>query len=179
MAPCFRPGLRSARSISPLRVLVLSSAIPEPSSVAPSLPQIGIIFLLSGRFHPPLERTIREAEIVQRSMNSHAREGGNRRGEEQTPLRFHLSQNYPEPFQERTSIKYCVAYECRVVLTVFDNDGKEVARLVDKKQPAGTYEVEFEAVEGDYLYRLEAGDFKFQKLMHARTEDQSLSARYP
>jgi len=54
-----------------------------------------------------------------------------------------------------------------------------VARLVDKKQPAGTYEVEFKAVEGDYSYRLEAGDFRSQKLMHARTEGQSLSARYP
>ena len=112
-------------------------------------------------------------------MSSHARGTGNLRGEEQTPLRFHLSQNYPEPFREKTCIKYCVAYECRVVLTVFDTDGREVTRLVDKKQPAGTYEVEFKAVEGDYSYRLEAGDFKFQKLMHARTEDQSLSARYP
>ena len=112
-------------------------------------------------------------------MNGHARGTGNLRREEETPLRFHLSQNYPEPFKERTSIKYCVAYECRVVLTVFDDDGKEVARLVDTKQPAGTYEVEFEAVKGDFSYRLEAGDFRSQKLMHARTEGQSLSARYP
>lgn len=119
-----------------------------------------------------------EAGVLQLPMDRHACGTGNLRGEEQ-PLRFQLSQNYPEPFREKTSIKYCVAYKCRVVLTVFDADGREVVRLVDRKQPAGTYEVEFEAVEGEYCCRLEAGDFRSQKLMHAGTEDQSRSGRLP
>jgi len=122
---------------------------------------------------------MREADAFKHPMNKQVRGTGYLRGEEQTPLRFHLSQNYPEPFRERTSIKYCVAYECRVVLTVLDTDGREVARLVDTEQPAGTYEVEFEAVEGDYAYRLEAGEFRSQKLMHVRAEEPSASGRLP
>jgi len=39
--------------------------------------------------------------------------------DEATPLKFHLSQNYPNPFSEKTIIKYCVAYKTRVQITIY------------------------------------------------------------
>ena len=94
--------------------------------------------------------------------------------DEVTPLAFFLSQNYPNPFSERTTIKYCVAYKTRVQITVFDSDDKVIEKLVDEEKQPGTYEVEFSLChpcesrdpEGvKYIYRLEAGEYKSEKKM--------------
>ena len=90
------------------------------------------------------------------------------------PTEFSISQNYPNPFKEKTTIKYCVAYKTRVQITVFDSEGKVIEKLVDEEKEAGTYEVEFSAChscesrnpEGEtYYYCLEAGDYKSEKRM--------------
>jgi len=91
--------------------------------------------------------------------------------EEVLPLRFYLSQNYPNPFKERTTIKYCVAYSTRVKLTVLNSAGEVIKSLVDEEKSPGTYEVEFDAGrlrEGNYFYSLEAGDYSNGKKMELR-----------
>jgi len=96
--------------------------------------------------------------------------------EEFAPSEFYLSQNFPNPFKERTVIKYCVAYRTRVKLSVYDNEGEEIEKLVDEEQNPGTYEIEFDAytchshvsgnlVGATYYYRLEAGNYKSEKKM--------------
>ena len=105
----------------------------------------------------------------------------NSRMDEVTPLVFHLGQNYPNPFSEKTTIKYCVAYKTKVRLTVFDEDGNEIQKLVDEEKKAGTYEVEFHYVETRHpdksgqvtpslLYRLEAGEYISEKKMVLENE---------
>ena len=94
------------------------------------------------------------------------------------PSEFYLSQNYPNPFREKTIIKYCLAYKTKVRLEVFDPEGKMIEILVDEEKEAGTYEVEFSRVAGSasggnanglssgtYFYRLAAGDYKSEKKM--------------
>lgn len=93
-----------------------------------------------------------------------------------TPSDFYLSQNYPNPFSERTAIKLCVAYKTRVRLEVFDSEGMMVETLLDEEKEAGTYEVEFSAsvgragesrslLEGVYVYQLRWGAFSLTKKM--------------
>ena len=90
------------------------------------------------------------------------------------PSEFAVGQNHPNPFREKTKIKYCVAFTTRVRLTVFDSEGNEIQILVDEEKDPGTYEVEFKTVEthrdaslhnGFYYYRFEAGDYKSEKKM--------------
>ena len=90
------------------------------------------------------------------------------------PSEFYLSQNYPNPFKERTVIKYCVAVRARVILTIYDSEGNEIEKLVDEEQNPGTYEVEFANVETghapslqrqNFTYRFEAGNYKCEKQM--------------
>ncbi len=57
---------------------------------------------------------------------------------------FALSQNYPNPFNPSTTIKYSIPKQSNVTLKVFDVLGSEVATLVNKEQPQGNYEVEFD-----------------------------------
>ncbi|WP_457652572.1 T9SS type A sorting domain-containing protein [Rhodocaloribacter sp.] len=65
--------------------------------------------------------------------------------------------NYPEPFSERTTIRYELPRAEHVRLTVHDVLGREVAVLVDAEQAPDVYDVTFEAGHlpaGVYLYRL-------------------------
>ena len=98
----------------------------------------------------------------------------NSRMEEVTPLEFFLSQNYPNPFKDKTVIKYCVAYKTRVQLTVYDSDGNVIEKLVDEEKQPSTYEVKFNALvdhsgksrklnDGYYFYRLKANDYTSEK----------------
>ena len=85
-----------------------------------------------------------------------------------TPQGFKLEQNYPNPFNPATKIKYSIAGASPVKLTVFNVTGQEVATLVNSAQPAGVYEVAFNAnglTSGLYFYRLNAGDYVKTKEM--------------
>jgi hypothetical protein len=78
------------------------------------------------------------------------------------PATYSLSQNYPNPFNPTTNIKYSITKESQVTLKVFDILGREVENLVNQKQTAGSYEVNFNASKlssGVYIYRITAGDF--------------------
>jgi hypothetical protein len=82
---------------------------------------------------------------------------------------YELFQNYPNPFDKTTAIKYLIPDEQSVSLKVFDIFGKEVAVLVDEKKPAGEHEVNFTANNlspGIYFYKIQAGTFSdFRKLL--------------
>jgi len=52
--------------------------------------------------------------------------------------------NYPNPFNESTTISYNVPERCNVSLTVYNILGEEVTVLVDETKAKGTYEVEFD-----------------------------------
>lgn len=78
------------------------------------------------------------------------------------PTEFELAQNYPNPFKERTVIKYCVPEKMKIRLEVFDSRGNKVQTLIDEVKEAGTYKIEINAnefEEGEYLYKLESRDF--------------------
>jgi hypothetical protein len=85
------------------------------------------------------------------------------------PASYSLSQNYPNPFNPTTNIKYSITKAAQVTLKIFDVLGREVETLVNAKQAANSYEVNFNAsklASGVYIYRLEAGDFvKSMKMM--------------
>ncbi|MBS4032906.1 MAG: right-handed parallel beta-helix repeat-containing protein [Ignavibacterium sp.] len=98
------------------------------------------------------------------------------------PVEFVLEQNYPNPFNPSTKIRFVIPKEVRnlknfssqasrndnmlVTLKVFDVLGNEVATIFNEYQPAGIYEVEFNASSaagglssGVYFYKLRAGNF--------------------
>ncbi|MFZ1321936.1 MAG: T9SS type A sorting domain-containing protein [Ignavibacteria bacterium] len=81
---------------------------------------------------------------------------------------YYLSQNYPNPFNPLTIINYKCSMYNDVLLKVFDVLGNEVAELVNEKQNAGSYLVEFDGssfASGVYFYKLSAGDFTEIKKM--------------
>jgi photosystem II stability/assembly factor-like uncharacterized protein len=82
--------------------------------------------------------------------------------ENKIPKVFKLYDNYPNPFNPVTKIKFDLPLNGNVKLKVFDITGREVANLINSELKAGTYEHQFNAVNlssGVYFYRIEAGDF--------------------
>ncbi len=78
------------------------------------------------------------------------------------PEQFTLSQNYPDPFNPSTKIKYSVSQSSQVIIKVYDILGKEIETLVNEEKPTGSYEVNFNAgnlASGIYFYTLQAGKF--------------------
>ena len=78
------------------------------------------------------------------------------------PLTFELFQNFPNPFNPSTTIKYHLPKDGFVTLKIFDILGREIKTLVNEQKSAGRYEVNFNAASlasGVYIYRMEADDF--------------------
>jgi photosystem II stability/assembly factor-like uncharacterized protein len=86
----------------------------------------------------------------------------------EVPLKHSLSQNYPNPFNPSTNIRYQIANNRYVRLSIYDILGKEIETLVNEKQAPGTYEVTFNGAEyssGVYFYKLTAVDYSETKKM--------------
>ena len=82
------------------------------------------------------------------------------------PEAFALANNYPNPFNPATTIKYALPQAADVQLTVYNVVGQPVRTLVADHQSAGRYVVEWDATNnnghslasGMYFYRLQAGE---------------------
>ncbi len=78
------------------------------------------------------------------------------------PSEFHLSSNYPNPFNPVTRLDYSLPSETRVKIVVFNVAGEIVATLIDGDRPAGRQSVRWDAgglPSGVYYCRMNAGDF--------------------
>jgi hypothetical protein len=83
------------------------------------------------------------------------------------PKSFALYQNFPNPFNSSTEIKYQIAKGIHVTLEVYNILGERVKILVDKTRTPGHYTVQWngrneegrEVSSGVYWYRIITGDF--------------------
>lgn len=74
------------------------------------------------------------------------------------PDLFTLEQNFPNPFNSETHIRYSIPSDGVVSLKVYDILGREIAVLIDQHQQRGVYDVSFpgrrKISSGIYFYRL-------------------------
>jgi len=87
------------------------------------------------------------------------------------PENFILYQNYPNPFNPNTVISYELKVTGFIKLAVFDLQGREIKTLVNKRQNAGSYKIDFSAIgegseltSGVYFYKLEVLDESKNKI---------------
>ena len=86
----------------------------------------------------------------------------------QIPVKYNLSQNYTNPFNPTTSIRFDIPKDGLVKLVVYDVLGKEVATIINEVKTTGSYIVDFNGQglnSGIYFYKLTAGDFSEIKKM--------------
>ncbi|MBN1407234.1 MAG: T9SS type A sorting domain-containing protein [Calditrichaceae bacterium] len=84
------------------------------------------------------------------------------------PLDFQLYQNFPNPFNPSTSIKYQLNKSSHITLKIFNLAGQEIETLTDEFQSAGQYEITWHAKgfpSGLYFYNIQIGKFSERKKM--------------
>ncbi len=100
-------------------------------------------------FYPNWRRNIPQTSVEA--------EGGNAN----LPESFALDQNFPNPFNATTTIKYNLIKDNNVKLDIFDMLGRKLDTIVDCHQSAGEHQVTWNAsnvASGTYLYKLTVGD---------------------
>jgi len=88
--------------------------------------------------------------------------GAGSKDEDVVPAGYVLEQNFPNPFNPSTTLRYALPARTYANLTVFNALGQQVARLVSGYVDAGYHEVRFDAgglSSGVYFYRMQAGNF--------------------
>ncbi len=83
---------------------------------------------------------------------------------EAKPLQFQLRQNFPNPFNQTTTIRYILPQADRVTLEIFDTPGRVVDRLLNgAPRQAGEHSLRWRngrLASGIYFYRLQAGKYE-------------------
>ncbi|MCI0622067.1 MAG: FG-GAP-like repeat-containing protein, partial [Acidobacteria bacterium] len=90
------------------------------------------------------------------------------------PADFRLEQNFPNPFNPTTTIRYEITKPGRVSLKVYNLLGQEIKTLVDAHRPAGSHTVTWDGRDdrgrqvgsGVYFYKLQtAGSTSVKKMI--------------
>jgi hypothetical protein len=85
------------------------------------------------------------------------------------PKEFSLGNAYPNPFNGAVRIPFSVPVSSRVTVTLYDLNGRQVAKLLDEVKPAGLHEVGWvanNAPTGVYLVRMSTAQYqKTQRLV--------------
>ena len=87
---------------------------------------------------------------------------------QEIPTEFALEQNYPNPLNPLTVIRYSLPVGGLVTLKVYNVFGQEIATLVDEMQDAGYKSVNWDATNAPsavYFYKISAGQFSDVKKM--------------
>ena len=86
--------------------------------------------------------------------------------EENTPVKFEIYQNFPNPFNSETTIEFRINEENFYKLGIFDLLGKKLDEPVYKNVKAGIYKLKYNAENlssGIYIYRLSSKKEFLQK----------------
>jgi hypothetical protein len=81
---------------------------------------------------------------------------------DQLPLEFRLHQNYSNPFNPATNIRFDLPEESAVVIDIYTITGQHVMQLINETLTTGAHTITFDAgrlTSGVYLFRLQAGTY--------------------
>ena len=91
----------------------------------------------------------------------------------QLPQAFNLYNNYPNPFNPVTTLRYDIPENSHVTITIYDMLGRQVKTLINQTQDAGYKSLIWDATNdygkpvsaGIYLYQIQAGEYISTKKM--------------
>lgn len=85
-----------------------------------------------------------------------------------SPAEFSLEQNFPNPFNPSSTIRFSLKNRCEVQLFITNSLGQRVGSLLNRMMEAGTHEVNFTGdglSSGVYFYTMKAESFSDTKKM--------------
>ncbi len=94
--------------------------------------------------------------------------GINTQTSNQVPAQYVLEDNYPNPFNPVTQIRFGLPQAEQVKINIYNMLGQFVTTILNEYKPAGYHTVQFDGralASGIYLYRIETGQFQAVKKM--------------
>lgn len=85
-----------------------------------------------------------------------------------SPEYFRLYDNYPNPFNSSTKIKFYLPHNSAVELKIYNVLGQLITTIIKEEKPSGFYEVDYNATDlpsGMYIYRIQLGEYSETKKM--------------
>jgi hypothetical protein len=79
------------------------------------------------------------------------------------PASFSLEQNFPNPFNPSTTIKFALSEKSNVSLTIYNQLGQKMTTLLNEEREAGYYSFQWNASglpSGVYLYELQTDNYR-------------------
>lgn len=87
------------------------------------------------------------------------------------PNKYYLENNYPNPFNPSTSIKFGLPQQSKVTLSVYNVIGQKVFELTENELASGTHSFNFDASNlssGVYVYTISATGFNGQNFVDSK-----------
>ena len=89
------------------------------------------------------------------------------------PDEFIVHQNFPNPFNPETEIRFALTKDSHVVINIYNTLGQQIGTLTDSQYSAGFHSVHWDGKDGNgshvssgvYLYQIQAGEFSQVKKM--------------
>lgn len=84
------------------------------------------------------------------------------------PKEFKLYNNYPNPFNPSTKIRFDIPKNSNVRITIYEISGRQIENLINENLSAGSYEltwIAYNLSSGVYFYRIESENFTNVKRM--------------
>ncbi len=89
------------------------------------------------------------------------------------PDEFIVHQNFPNPFNPETEIRFALTKDSHVVINIYNTLGQQIGTLTDSQYSAGFHSVHWDDKDGNgshvssgvYLYQIQAGEFSQVKKM--------------
>ncbi len=129
-------------------------------------PQIIVLGYNNGIFYYEKTDGVFPEGIYKLNFNSEYFSRGG--GSQSNPTNFKLYNNYPNPFNPSTNIKFYIPQDDKVVIKIYDILGREIQTLVNSEFTAGDHVVVFTTnslASGVYFYQMKAGNFVEAKKM--------------
>ena len=152
----YDPGNGAARPANGDSISIVGGEIYCPNAMMP----VVIVYEINGMFWREPGDTLGLGSVDAVSGVSPVQVG--------TPVSYLTARNYPNPFNPTTIISYSIPASGQVNLAVFDITGRRVADLVNARQDAGSYAIQFDGRDlpsGIYFYRVSAGSQSFTNRM--------------
>lgn len=90
---------------------------------------------------------------------------------------FSLSNVFPNPFNPTTSIHYDLPIESHISIIIYNLNGNQIEKLINKNQYAGTYQIEWNAnqyASGTYFVKLKASSSESREIKYTNVKKITL-----
>ncbi len=99
------------------------------------------------------------------------------RGINGIPKTFSIDQNFPNPFNATTTIRFALPQSAKVNITVYNTLGQKIETVIDEVRNSGVHSIQWNALQqssGIYFYNIKIFDIRTNQLLWKRLQKMVL-----